>query len=255
MASIRIFMFSYDLLCTECPTGIEGRVLPLWRSTALRLNLDESIKSRQSRGMWLILSVCIRPSISAQATRPLSILKNWTRSSYLLWYTEILTFRFRKFHCCSLEPNRSTLHLGKSRSPIRSFNSSCVIWWNLLVKSASIDDEGCGVFSRFSVGSSPESKIYCCRGTGKGKSAVWGTGRITDGINWSTHKMYSVTKRDDSSSIQFYALSHTSCIMTTGVKNWILRPYLDSAHLIEGNKTISVTDTFCVLISVICITV
>jgi len=40
----------------------------------------------------LILSVCIRPSISVQATRPLSILKNLTRSSCFLGYTEILTF-------------------------------------------------------------------------------------------------------------------------------------------------------------------
>jgi len=196
MASIRIFMYSYhSLLCTEWPTGIDGRVLPLWRRTALRLNLDESIKSRQSRGLWLILSVCIRPSISVQATRPLSIIKNWTRSLYLLQYTEIQTFSFRRFHCCSLKPNSSALHLGKSRSLIRSFISSCVIRWNSLdwrsaVKSASIDVEGCGVFSRFSVGSSSESKIYCCRGTGTGRSSVWGTGRIADGIKWSTHKMY-----------------------------------------------------------------
>ena len=104
------FMFSYDsLLCTEWPTGIESRMLPLWKRTALRLNLDESIKSRQSSGMWLILSVCIRPSISVQATRPLSILKIWTRSSCVLRYTEIMTFSFRRFHCCNLEPNSSAL--------------------------------------------------------------------------------------------------------------------------------------------------
>jgi len=196
MASIRIFLFSHDsLLCTEWPTGIEGRVLLLWRRTALRLNLDESIKSRQSRGMWLILSFCIRPSISVQATKPLSVLKNWTRSSYQLYYTEILTFSFTRFHCCSLEPNSSSLHLGKSRSLIRSFNSSCVIRWNSLdwrsaVKLSYVDVEGCGVFSRFSVGLSSESKIYCCSGTGTGRSSVWGTGRIADGINWSTHKTY-----------------------------------------------------------------
>jgi len=89
------FMYSYDfLLCIEWPSGIEGRVLLLWRRTALRLNWDDSIKIRQSRGLWLILSVCIRPSISGQAKRPLSILKNRTRSSYLLRYTEILTFSF-----------------------------------------------------------------------------------------------------------------------------------------------------------------
>jgi len=182
-------------LYTEWPTGIEGRVLLLWRRTALRLNLDESIKSRQSRGMWLILRVCIRPSISVQATRPLSILKNWIRSSYILQYTEILMFSFRSFHCCSLEPNSSALHLGKSRSLIRPFNSSCVIRWNSLdsrsaVKSASLYVEGRGVFSRFSVGSSSESKVYCCSGTGTGRSSVWGTGRIAEGINWSTHQMY-----------------------------------------------------------------
>jgi len=186
MASIRIFMSSYNsLLYTEWPTGIEGRVLPLWRRTALRLNLDESIKSLQSRGMWLILSVCIRPSIPVQTTRPLSILKNWTRSSCLLWYTEILTFSFRRSHCCSLELNSPALHLDKSRSLIRSFNSSCVIRWNSLdwrsaVKSASVDVEGCGVFYRFSVRSSFESKIYCCSGTGTGRSSVWGTGRMAD---------------------------------------------------------------------------
>jgi len=131
MASIRIFMFSYNsLLCTEWQTGTEGRVLPLWRRTALRLNLDKFIKSRQSRGLWLILSVCIRRSLSVQATRPLSFLKKWTRSLCLLRYTEILTFSFRQFHCCSLEPKSSALLRGKLRSLIRSYNSSCVIQWN-----------------------------------------------------------------------------------------------------------------------------
>ena len=40
--------------------------------------------------------------------------------------------------------------------------------------------------------------------------------------------------------------------MTTRAKNWILRPYLDSEHWIEEESTILVTDTFCVLTSVIC---
>ena len=39
--------------------------------------------------------------------------------------------------------------------------------------------------------------------------------------------------------------------MTTRAKNWILRPYLNSAHWIEKESTIVVTDTFCVLTSVI----
>ena len=91
-AFIRMDTFSYEsLLSIEWPTGIEGRVLPLWRGTALRLNLDESVKSRQCRGLWLILSVYIRPSIAVQATRSLSILKQWTRSSCLLPYAEIIT--------------------------------------------------------------------------------------------------------------------------------------------------------------------
>jgi hypothetical protein len=38
--------------------------------------------------------------------------------------------------------------------------------------------------------------------------------------------------------------------MTTRAKNWILRPYLDSAHWIEEESTILVPDTFCVLTSV-----
>ena len=105
----------YKVRCCHC----EGELL--WDS-------DESMKSCQSRRLWLILSVCIRPSTSVQATRPLSILKNWTKYSCFLWHTENLTFSFRRFHCCSLEPNSSALLLGKSRSPIRSFNSSCVIW-------------------------------------------------------------------------------------------------------------------------------
>jgi len=42
----------------------------------LRLNLEELINCRQSRGLRLIMSVCLRPSISMQAIRPLSILKN-----------------------------------------------------------------------------------------------------------------------------------------------------------------------------------
>jgi hypothetical protein len=189
MAFIRIFMFSHDsLLCTEWPTGIEGRVLQLWSRTALRLNLDESIKSRHSRGLWLILSVCLKPSVSEQETGPLSILKNWPRSSCLLRYTEILTFSFRRFHSCSLEPNSSNLLLGKSRSLTRSINSSCVIQWNSLnwisaVKSASVDVEVWGVFSRFSVGSSSESEIYCCGGTGT-MSSVWSTGWNS---NYFTH--------------------------------------------------------------------
>ena len=39
--------------------------------------------------------------------------------------------------------------------------------------------------------------------------------------------------------------------MTTRAKNWILRPYLVSARWIEEESTILVTDTFCVLTSVI----
>jgi hypothetical protein len=39
--------------------------------------------------------------------------------------------------------------------------------------------------------------------------------------------------------------------MTTRAKNRILRPYLDSARWIEEESTILVTDTFCVLTSVI----
>jgi hypothetical protein len=164
--------------------GKEGKLLPSWRRTALRINLEESIERRQSRGLWLILSVCITPSTSVQATRPLSILNNLTRSLCLLRYTKIRTFSSRRFHCCSLQPNSSSLLLGKSRSLIRSFNSCCVIRWKLLnwrsaVKSASVDVEGWGVFSRFSVGSS-ESKIYCCGSTETGMSSVWGTGRISD---------------------------------------------------------------------------
>ena len=92
MVFTRIFLFLYNsLLCTEWPTGLEGKVLPLWRRNALRLNLDEAINCRQSRGLWLILTVCIRPSMSVQATRPLSILKKWTRCLCLLRYAEIIT--------------------------------------------------------------------------------------------------------------------------------------------------------------------
>jgi hypothetical protein len=158
MSSIRIFVFSYDsFLCTEWPTWIEGKVLPLWRKTALRLNLYKSTKSRQSRGLWFILSVCITPSILLQAPRPLSILKNWTWSLCLLWYTEIRTVSPRMLDCCSIEPDSSALLLGKSRSLIRSFNFFCVIRWSLLnwrsaVKSTSVDVDGWGVFFRFSVG-------------------------------------------------------------------------------------------------------
>jgi len=68
----KVYVLIWLLLCIEWPTEIDGRVLPLWRRTALRLK-DESVKSCQSRGLWLILSVYIRLSISLQATRPLSI--------------------------------------------------------------------------------------------------------------------------------------------------------------------------------------
>jgi len=120
----------------------------------LRLNLEELINCRQSRGLRLIMSVCLRPSISMQAIRPLSILKNWTRSLCLLWYTEILTFSFRRFHCCSIQTNSSVFLLGKSRSLIRSFNSSCLIRLNSLncrsaVKSAYVGIDGWCVFSGF----------------------------------------------------------------------------------------------------------
>jgi len=134
MASIRNFMFSYEsLLCTEWPTGIEGRVLPLWRRTALRLNLDKSIKSRQSRGLWLILSVCIRPSISVQGSRPLSILKKWTGSSCLLQYTEIITHHLGA-QCWHMYPfpsnyfmHSDTLHVSWQLEPRIEFSGH--IWF------------------------------------------------------------------------------------------------------------------------------
>jgi len=113
----------------------------------------------------------------------------------ILRYTKILKFSFERFHCCSLEPNSSALLLGKSRSLIILFNSLCVIRCSSLnsrsaVKSASVDFGGRDVFSRFSVGSRSESKIYSCIGTGTGRSSVWGTDRIAEGINRSTNKMY-----------------------------------------------------------------
>jgi hypothetical protein len=51
----------------------------------------------------------------------------------------------------------------------------------------------------------------------------------------------------------FYSKSHNTCtfITTTRAKNWLLRLYLDSAHRIEEESTILVTDTFCVLPSII----
>ena len=65
MASIRIFMFSYDsLLSTEWTTGIEGRVLPLWRGNALRLNLDESESPVQS---IVINTECLHQAIKISA--------------------------------------------------------------------------------------------------------------------------------------------------------------------------------------------
>ena len=152
MYSIRIFRFSHDsLLCTEWPTGIEGRVLPLWSITALRLNWDASKKSHESRGLWLILSVCFRPWVSMQATRLLFILEIWTRSLCLFWYTEFLTFSF------------------------------------------------------------------------------------------ITHRHYSRADTCIPSQV-FYALGHASCIMTTRGKNWILKSYLVSAHWIEEESAILVTD-------------
>ena len=127
-----MFVFSYDTLCTEWSTEIEGRVLPLWRSS-LRLNLDESIKSRQSRGLWLILSVSIRPSISVHATRPLSISKTWTRFSCLLWYTEIITHHLW-MQCWHMYPFQSnyfthyaTLHVTWQLEPRIEFEGH--IWF------------------------------------------------------------------------------------------------------------------------------
>ena len=52
----------------------------------------------------------------------------------------------------------------------------------------------------------------------------------------------------------FYALSHTSSIMKTRAKNWILRPYLVSPCWTEEESTILVKDTFCMLTSVIIVT-
>jgi len=49
----------------------------------------------------------------------------------------------------------------------------------------------------------------------------------------------------------FNALSHTSCIVKTRAKNWILRPYFVTARWIEEESTVLVTNTFCVLTGVI----
>ena len=153
MASIRIFMFSYDSsLCTEWPTGIEGRVLPSWRRTALRLKLDKSVKNCQSRGLWIISLVNTQNVSVTKIVDPFSI------------------------------------HCAESRYGVR-------IQFLALVAM--------------------------------------------------THEAWLNAYNS------FYALSHTSCIMTTRAKNWILRPYLDSAHWIEEESTILVTDTFCMLTSVI----
>ena len=74
---------------------------------------------------------------------------------------------FQKVPLLQSWTKKFSLTFSKSRSLITSFNSSCVIpWvslnWRSAVKSASVDAEGSGVFSQFSVGSSSESKIYCC---------------------------------------------------------------------------------------------
>jgi hypothetical protein len=136
----------------------------------------------------VINTECLHPTINISANNKAPFhFKELNQNFVPLRYTEILTFSFRRFHFCSLEPNSSPLLLGKPRSLMRSFNSFCVIRcnslnWRSAVKSASVDVEAWGVFSRFSVGLSSESKIYCCGGTGKWRSLVWGTGRIADEI-------------------------------------------------------------------------
>jgi len=66
MASIIIYMFSYDSsLCTEWRTGI-SRVLPLWRRTALWLNLEESKESSVQR---IVINIeCLHQTINISAS-------------------------------------------------------------------------------------------------------------------------------------------------------------------------------------------
>lgn len=50
-------LFSMNILYgslgwTECAVGIEGFKFPLWRSTAFRLHLEESINKSHSEGSW-----------------------------------------------------------------------------------------------------------------------------------------------------------------------------------------------------------
>jgi len=73
-----MFLFSYDSLCIEWPTGIECRVLQLWRRTALRLNVDARV-CKESPDQTIVINIeCLHQAINISASNmdPFHLKKN-----------------------------------------------------------------------------------------------------------------------------------------------------------------------------------
>ena len=95
---------------------------------------------------------------------------------------ETLTLPARRFHCNSLEPNRSALFLGSSKS--LRFSSPCVIRCGSEEEdgrkcgSCDIDDSG----PEISSSSSSDSSENDAGASGTGSPSPWCTGYIVDGM-------------------------------------------------------------------------
>ena len=112
-------------------TGLDGSMFSLCKRTAFKLNCNESMmKNIHHSGLWSIPIADIKLSISWQVTRLSFFAKKEIKSLWRLWKVDSAKHAYRRFYCCSLEPNSSALLFDSSRSMPRSFNSFfCYSGW------------------------------------------------------------------------------------------------------------------------------
>jgi hypothetical protein len=153
-------------------------LLPLCNKAALKLLLDESIKSLHSFTSYSILNFSINPKTSLQCTKTSSWDKYGINYFSRFLYHEKEVPGDSIFFDLSLEPNTSAESLRSPKSLTKSFNSLWEKRWGSVLHGSHLKS---WFLSMSSLSESTGVSYKISGGTGTGIPGPWGTGRIADG--------------------------------------------------------------------------